>query len=206
MPERRQLLVAATASVLLRPSPAAAAEPAATVALMQGTAVLIRMGMATPLVMGAAVYEGDSIRTAADGRVRLVARDGLEVVIGPGTEVQVNHYRARQGWLALDLMLGLAAGIMRLVAPTQAEPRRIEVLTRSALASVRSTEWIVDETARGTGVFSREGRVVVSGLAGLEQVVLTAGEGTDVPPGGAPSPPRRWGAARRDDVLARTQL
>ena len=66
------------------------------------------------------------------------------------------------------------------------------------MASVRSTEWLVESTAKGTGVLSLAGEVTVRGLAG-GVVVLRPGEGTDVAPGAPPRPPAIWGEARRRD-------
>ena len=71
------------------------------------------------------------------------------------------------------------------------------------MASVRSTEWLVESTAKGTGVLSVAGEVTVRSLAG-GAVVLRPGEGTDVAPDAAPKAPAVWGAARRQAALART--
>ncbi len=94
---------------------------------------------------------------------------------------------------------------MRLVGGEASGRHWIEVDTRTAVASVRSTEWLVESTARGTGFLSVEGVVEVRGLAG-GAVSLRPGQGTDVPPGGPPRPAATWGEARRRDALARTTL
>ena len=62
--------------------------------------------------------------------------------------------------------------------------RAIEVDTRTAVASVRSTEWLVESTDKGTGVLAIVGEVTVRGLAG--------GRG-----GSAPGRGHRRGARRR---------
>ena len=104
------------------------------------------------------------------------------------------------------MVLGLLQGIVRLIGGGGAPAGgTIEVDTRTAIASVRSTEWLLESTAKGTGVLSIVGEVTVLALAGGE-VVLRPGQGTDVPPGGPPKPPATWGETRRRDAIARTTL
>ena len=62
-------------------------------------------------------------------------------------------------------MLGLLQGITRLIGGEPKTRRRIEIDTQTAVASVRSTEWLVDGTERGTGVLSIQGEVTVVDLA-----------------------------------------
>ena len=69
------------------------------------------------------------------------------------------------------------------------------------VASVRSTEWVVEATGAGTAVFSIEGPVAV--LSPLGSVTLATGDGTDVRLGAAPTQPVQWGQARVDRTLAR---
>jgi hypothetical protein len=80
------------------------------------------------------------------------------------------------------------------------------VTTRTAVASVRSTQWIVDAGADSTGVFAIEGRVTVVDRQMRGGVILDPGYGTDVRAGEPPSQPKRWGQKRVDDVTARTSL
>ena len=83
--------------------------------------------------------------------------------------------------------------------------RSIEIDTRTAVASVRSTEWLAESTAKGTGVLSIEGEVTVHAIAG-GTVILRPGEGTDVASAAPPKAPAIWGAARRQDAIARTTI
>jgi hypothetical protein len=211
---RREIIGAgaAAAAVLFLPLPASAQRPeaAARVARREGSAVLHRPGEERPLRAGDELRRGDRISTGPTAKVRLEFADGLVVVVGPGTEVGVDEYlRPAGGGSGLELVLGLLVGIVRLIGPAEAGgARRAQVRTPSAIASARSTEWIVDATPEGaTGVFVRAGSVEVVGRAGDGgRVVLEPGQGTDVRPGAAPTPPATWRPARRDAALARTEL
>ena len=130
---------------------------------------------------------------------------GCEIVIGAGTELAVRSYLAPAANDRLEVVLGLLRGIARLIGGPTAVPRTIEIDTRTAVASVRSTEWLIESTATGTGVLAIIGEVTVIGLAG-GRIVLRPGEGTDVAPGATPKAPATWGLARRRDAIARTTL
>jgi hypothetical protein len=183
---------------------AEAAEPSVgAVAAQRGTAVAIRGAGIVALTEGQPVFAGDIVRTGPEARLLIVCRDGLHIAIGGGTEVALRAYLADRSAGSLQVALGLLRGIVRLFGDRVMPRRRIEVDTRTALASVRSTEWLVEVTERGTGVLAITGEVEVRGLAG-GLVVLRPGEGTDVAPGAVPRPAARWGEARRRDAIART--
>jgi hypothetical protein len=187
--------------------PAGAQETAiGEVAARRGTAAVIRGDRILPLAVGEPVYASDIVRTGTDARLLVVCRDGLHIAIGGGSEVALRAYVADRSTGRLDAALGLLRGILRLFGErTLPGGGRIEVDTRTALASVRSTEWLVEVTERGTGVLAVTGEVEVRALAG-GMVLLRPGEGTDVAPGAPPRPAARWGEARRRDAIARTSF
>jgi hypothetical protein len=81
-----------------------------------------------------------------------------------------------------------------------------EVRTRAAVASVRSTDWITEAGKDRSSVFVVSGKVSVTGVAGGARVILEPGQGTDIENGGAPSTPKKWGASRVEQVMARTRV
>lgn len=180
-----------------------AAEPTiGRIVRLDGDVVVVRHARAMPLSEGAELLEGDVLRTAPDAKARLESRAGLTVTIGGGSEVELARYLAAPDGGGLEAVLRLVSGIVRLVGEPRPGVRRIDVETRTAVASVRSTDWLVEVTPAGTGVFVAEGWVEVLGFAGGE-AILAAGQGTDVAPGARPTAPKTWGAARRDRALAR---
>jgi ferric-dicitrate binding protein FerR (iron transport regulator) len=149
-----------------------------------------------------AVADSDELLTFPQARVRLRFTDGALVTFGPNSRCLVAFHR-READREGDI-LQLIEGILR-VFTAEAAADSLKVRTRSAIATPRGTEWIVERTPGSTAVFVIDGIVTVRG-AGAELVLLTPGLGTDVPDGAPPADPKRWGQARVDDVLERTSL
>ena len=198
MRARLFLLVVAALS-----APAAdAAEPIARVVERDGVAFVLRSVAAPqPLPVGADLYLDDEVRTGADGRVVVESDAGLKLVIGAASEVRVRRWLVEQQQSRIDIALGMVTGILRLLGEPTDKSRSVEVQTRAAVASVRSTEWVVDATAAGTAVLSIEGPVVVRSPSG--GVTLRTGDGTDVTLTTAPTAPAQWEQPRVERTLAR---
>ena len=102
-------------------------------------------------------------------------------------------------------LLDLVGGILRLNLP--GSWNRFEVITATAVASVRGTDWLIDaQGAQNTAVFVAEGRVEVENIARTGAVLLYPGFGTDVKAGALPTTPKRWAKKRVDAALARTAI
>ena len=160
--------------------------------------------MAQALAPDDPVFIADLIVTGADSRVSIALGDRAMLTVGPRAQAEVSQYYTRPEDGLFRGVLSLLAGIVRVTFLADDPDRAFEVRTRTAVASVRSTEWIVDLTVAGTGVLALDGRVTVLGVAGGE-VVLAPGEGSDVAAGAPPRPPNRWGATRVRDVVERTR-
>jgi hypothetical protein len=169
-----------------------------------GVAQVVRPTGAAVLFVDGQIYESDTIKTGADGKVRIVCFGGVTVTVGPSTEARIDRFVTSKT-AGLSSAFALLSGIIRLVGGALAGPTEITVETPNALAAVRSTDWLVQRTASSTAVFVEEGTVAVRSKAGGE-VTLADREGTDVPDGEMPRPPRIWGEARRQTVLALTTL
>src|SRR5262245_61142778 len=188
------------------PSPAAAQETAPCHVTRQvGNATLLHGAAETPLSVGAPVAAGDRVVTPAGGRVEVTCDDGSTIIVGEGTNVSLAIFQGA-GDGRYKRLLRLLSGILRLHAAPNDQRDRFDVMTETAITSVRSTQWIVDAAPGKTAVFVAEGRVAVSGTGGLGTVLLGPGFGTDVAAGAAPTPPKAWGKARIDQVMARTTL
>ena len=207
MPTRRTTLaIAGSGLLVLAGGPAAAQNGIGRVARRTGETAALRGLAIVPLAPGDDVFVDDIVRTGPESRLVISCTDGLQIAIGPATELAVRSFLQGSGPSGrLEVVLGLLQGIMRLIGGGTSAGQTIEVDTRTAIASVRSTEWLLESTAKGTGVLSIAGEVTVLALASGE-VVLRPGQGTDVPAGGPPKPPATWGEARRRDAIARTTL
>jgi FecR protein len=205
LPSRRTALAGAGGGlVLLATGRGLAAGGIGRVSRAEGSIAAVRGRAIVGLAAGDDVFVDDILRTGAESRALIVCTDGLEIAIGPGTELAVRSFVTGEP-VGLRVVLGLLQGITRLIGGLVEGDRSIEIDTRTAIASVRSTEWLVESTAKGTGVLSISGEVTVRALAG-GSVVLQPGEGTDVVPGGAPRAAAVWGEARRRDAIARTTV
>ena len=170
----------------------------------RGSVAALRGRAIVGLSVGDDVFVDDILRTGVESRALILCVDGLQITIGPGTELAVRSFVTDEPG-GIRVVLGLLQGITRLIGGLVEGGRSIEIDTRTAVASVRSTEWLIESSAKGTGILSLAGEVTVRALAG-GAVVLRPGEGTDVAPGAAPKAPAVWGEARRRDAIARTTV
>lgn len=173
--------------------------------LVDGVVTVLRGEEQLRLGDGDQLFIDDRIVTSGNARLRIAFEDGSVLAVGPGTAVEISEYAApEQG--ALDATLTLFLGILRATVASDAASADFNVTTQAAVASVRSTEWTV-EVGRDphTAVFVIDGTVAVSGTAGGE-VILQAGEGTDVELGEPPAAPVEWGAPRVRRSLGLTEV
>ena len=196
----RNILVSLLALAWLLPLPARA-EPIGRVIEQAGDVFYVREGASALLRPGEDLVAEDRVVTASNGKVVIRFEDGSLCTIGADSELLLSDLaRAHGGWL------DLVHGIVRLIlAPGARDPER-GVRTRAAVASVRSTDFIVDAKLDHAAVFVAEGTVTMTGRLTGGAVTLQAGEGTDVALRQPPTPPKRWGEKRVEDVTARTTL
>ena len=157
---------------LLSASPALAAVGSVTV--VEGTAFRTPKGGAEqPLKQGAEVELDDTLRTGADGNVKLTLTDQSVVVLGPDSELLVERaeYEAQErSRVSLKLLVGgVWAKVKKAIAGSDST---FEVSAARAVAGVRGTIFRVDATPliagtrppkiRETVVRVTEGRVAVN--------------------------------------------
>ena len=161
-----------------------------------------------PLTLGAELYEGDSVRTAAGARLKLEFIDGSVVQLGEGTELALEWFLYAPEEQTQNVLLQASAGIFRVIAELLLPRSAFVVQTATAAASVRGTDWIVEAAPGATAIVVLDGRVAVRNAAAAVpgEVVLQPGEGTTVEAGLAPRPPSVWGDARRNSFIARTAV
>jgi hypothetical protein len=208
MASDRRATLALAGGLCLAATGSTAAQPRiGTVERQEGETAALRNGTFESLRPGSAVHTGDRIRTGADSRVLIRFDDNdMTLVVGPATEITLSRHVLRTEMPRFAAIYALFGGIVRFLMPPRAGPCEIDIVTRAAVASVRSTEWLIDDKANGTtGVFTISGVVRVRGEGG-GVVALEPGFGTDVMPGAAPSAAKRWGQARIDEAQARLRF
>jgi len=159
---------------------------------------VLRAGQDPGAKVGYRIFDADRIVTGSETRITIACDDGMRVIIAGGTEIDLGTLTgasATEGYAA-RMLRGLAAFILPLVGE-----RRFEVRTPSAVASVRSTEWLVEVKDGATAVFVREGAVAV--LAAQGSGTLEPGEGIDVTASGEAGPVKTWGEGRKIELSKR---
>ncbi|MGE0154501.1 MAG: FecR domain-containing protein [Reyranellaceae bacterium] len=200
----RLLAGAALAIALLAASASAQAQMARScgVALAQGQVALERKGQSLGVAAGAVLAAGDRLVTGVEARAEIRCNDGIRLNVGAETRLELSTLVAG-GPARQNVVLRLLDGIVRVALPTIRSWRSFEVQTPTAVASVRSTDWIVQaEKSGATAVFVVEGQVLAANRAGSEGAFLNAGEGIDFRADGGMQQSTRWGEARVSRTLA----
>src|SRR5258708_25994365 len=127
--------------------------------------------------------EGDSIRTQAGASAEIAFKDGSLIRLEENTAVHLRRLSPQNTFLALQNGVLLAK-----VQFEKKEGQQFSVVTPSAVAAVRGTEFVVEETGSITrvGVLD-EGHVVVQSPGFKKEIVMHCNQETQVKPG---TPPR----------------
>jgi len=197
MTERRlavPLAVLALALALAAVPRATLAQVAGSVAAVEPPAEIGRDGSWTAASAGAEVRTGDTLRTGAAGRLKVVLADGSVLVVSERSELVIDEHVYRPADGSLSSVLELLGGKVRAVVNEYygASNAKFEIQTDTAVAGVRGTDFIVtyDGVAGTTEVIGVSGRISVHnpGLAG-RSVLVTAHTQTRVDRGRAPTEP-----------------
>jgi hypothetical protein len=198
--------------ILLWSAPAAAQTPSSigTVDALTGDCTVVRFGesAASALTVGAALHEGDRIRTAQGARLRLAFADGSVVQLGERTDLVLDWFLHAPDAGTQNVLLRVSFGIFRVILQLVLPRAAFEVQTATAVASVRGTDWIAEASAEATAIVALEGDVAIRNVepALPGEVVLGTGEGTTVTADAPPTAPTVWGDARRNDFIERTTV
>ena len=134
--------VMAAGLATVAPAPALAEEPVATVSAQRGTVTVLRGEKAVLLVRGAEVYRADKIFTYQDARVKLRFVDGTVVAVGSDSRLIVREYLSDDS--PAGRVLEMVQGILRATISAVGGGNSFDIRTRTAVASARSTDWMVE--------------------------------------------------------------
>ena len=190
-------------TLLILAQPAVAQERTCAAAEVAGEASLTHAGVRAAVQVGTELGARDVLLTGTSGRVEIVCSDGTRVTLGPDTQIGLGSLVGEQAGEA-SIGMSLHRGIARFLAPVRTWGT-FNVFGPVAVASVRSTEWIMDTPKSGTSVFVLAGTVDVLGKRG-DNVRLAPTLGIDVAADGTMAEPKKWGAKRVADVMTRLGL
>jgi len=192
------------------PVPAQPAGAVGEVVDVTGEALVTRHGETEPetLSEGQPVMEGDRIRTAEGARVRLRLEDGSVLQLGEDTECYLDWVLFAPVLEMRDILIEVPLGIIRSIVEAVVPRSSVRLVTDTAIASVRGTDWILEADPEVTAVVALEGQIAVQNVAPdiAGEVSLGPGEGTSVRAGEPPNPPSVWGDARRQSFIERTTV
>ncbi|MBI5235535.1 MAG: FecR domain-containing protein [Deltaproteobacteria bacterium] len=175
------------AAFLLMPSTALAS--AGALDTLSGAVFFMAKGKADwgSAVKGAEVNVGDRIKTGADGRALIIFGDGTKIMLGNDSELEISEYMASAK--KRSAVYTLATGKVRAIVTKFAGKSDIKVKTRTAVAGVRGTDFIVMNQGNANVMFGNEGRVAASATDGKDSVQLKAGQMTENTSGVVPIKP-----------------
>ena len=137
----RHWIGACAVALIATPAFAQQASPAGHVKVASGSAFIVRAGATVPVQTGQAVFEADSLKTGADGRVGITLKDDTRVSIGPSSEVLLASflYAPSDGQLglAIKFIKGVAVYVSGRIAKLAPDSVRLE--TPAAILGVRGT-------------------------------------------------------------------
>jgi len=102
---------------------------------------VVRAGAQLPAEAGQPIFEADTVKTGADGRLGITLKDDTRVSLGPSSEVRVNRFVYAPAEGRLGLALGVVRGVMAYVSGRIAKlaPDSIRLETPAAVMGVRGT-------------------------------------------------------------------
>lgn len=198
-----RLLPMATGMLILAAGSAVAEDRTCEISSVSGTASLTHEGKRAKAEVGTQVAAKDSLRTGGDGRIEILCSDQVVVTIGASTELGLGSLVGMQGPKE-TVAMSLHRGIARFLAPLRTWGQ-FNVHGPVAVASVRSTEWVMETPKKGTNVLVLDGSVTVRAKSG-QGIILGPGHGVDVAADGTMGEPKTWGAERVEKTLKRLGL
>jgi hypothetical protein len=192
----RRLLLGGLPAAYLTPLAAMAAEHAGAVETVRGDCYALAAAKRRALAPAADVFIGDAVGTGAQSALALRLGSDTQIKLGADSRLRIDRFLVNAGGV-----LVLDNGAMVYDHPPAASAAELTVRTPFGLVAVRGTKFFAGPSNGPFGVFVERGSVVVVGRSTF--VTLTDGMGTDVSaPGGEPTPPHAWGAARIAAAMA----
>lgn len=198
---RRNLLFGAAVLVaggLVLPADAAE-DPAGVVTAVTGEATALLRAKVRALSPNGPVFVGDRLSTGSEARAAIKLGSDTSLRLGERAKLTIDRFLATAGGV---ITLGAGAALLDREPGAGKEPMRIR--SPYGQIAVRGTQVFAGPSNRVFGVFVVRGSVAVR--AAGKEVILEAGEGTDIVRRGAPPTlPRRWNEARVRAALEQCQ-
>src|SRR5262245_9304265 len=115
--------------------------PAGRIKVGSGSAFIVRDGATMPAQNGDTVFETDSLKTGADGRIGVTLKDDTRVSIGPASELRLQRFTYEPGRGSFAMVIQFVQGVAAYVSGRMAKlaPQSIRLETPAAIVGVRGT-------------------------------------------------------------------
>jgi hypothetical protein len=135
------IAVFATATPVVAQQPPAAGR----IKVVSGSAFIVRQDATIPAALGQDVFETDSLRTGADGRIGVTLKDDTRVSLGPSSELHLQRFVYEPGSGSLGMVIQFVRGAAAYVSGRMAKisPQSIRLETPAAIVGVRGTSLAV---------------------------------------------------------------
>jgi len=139
--------IAGAVVVVMFPVWASAADPAAAgrIKVVSGSVFVVRAAGTIQATAGQALFEADTLRTGADGRVGIMLNDDTRISLGPGSEARLDQFvyapADKRGSLVLKVVRGLIAYVSGRIA--KLSPDAVKLETPNAIVGVRGTTLVL---------------------------------------------------------------
>jgi hypothetical protein len=134
-------------AVLATATPVVAQQPSAAgrIKVVSGSAFIVRQNATVAAELGQEVFETDSLKTGADGRIGITLKDDTRVSLGPSSELHLQHFVYEPGTGSLGMVLQFVRGAAAYVSGGMAKlaPQSIRLETPAAIVGVRGTSLAV---------------------------------------------------------------
>jgi hypothetical protein len=129
-------------AIVLAAAPAFAQQAiAGRIKVASGSVFIVRGGVTTPAQAGQIVYESDSLKTGADGRLGVTLKDDTRVSLGPASEARLDRFAYAPAEGQVGFVLQIVRGVVAYVSGRIAKlaPDSVRLQTPAAIVGVRGT-------------------------------------------------------------------
>ena len=163
----------------------------ARISFTQGDIQFLRNNKLNTLTSETSLVLGDEVRTGENGSTTIVFADGSEMVLFKNTIVAFDHLSSYGKTGMVDTRIRVIQGKVETNAKKNKGPgSRLDILTPSAISSVRGTIYRVSNTKNNISTVEViEGNVSVAGKKSNKAISVETGQGTRIEKGIEPTKP-----------------
>lgn len=143
-------------AMLMAATVTASAEPAGTAVSAAPRSEVTGGSQPRVLEIGSDLFLGDLVRTSASGRVEIIFSDDTQLVVGPGSTLEIADYLLRSDGSAGNLAVKALAGTFRFVTGSS-DHDRYRIITPTGTIGIRGTAFDLVVDAAGSRVVMYRG-------------------------------------------------